>query len=655
MTKHISANIIYDLKSVREPNLSPDGKKLVYVKSSASQPDGKIDSTLEILTIDSVGTSSLTSGHTDSMPTYSPNGEWIGFLRKSAIVTNQIYIIPTLGGEALQITNHPKGVYEFIWSGDSQSLIFTGETIELNPTDVSKSPQSKKVTRIRYRQDSIGWRGNSFRHVFTININSLACENIIPLPLQEGDCRSIRISPNGKTLALVSDSCYNRDISNTNGLYLIDLDSGKYRCASQGLYNVDSSTWAPDSKRLAIVGSTDDRIGASWGGYLYIIDPDQNPRQITDDRIRPSAGYSPIAPPPELGWTNKDEIIFLGEKRGESFLCKVQTSGDDLTLLTEGGALINSISLNLEHTTAILSVTPPDRSDYLELLNIEHGESNVLLEPNRDYFKEHSPAKMNKFSIVRNGFEIESRIFLPPEFDSNAIYPMVVDIHGGPSGVFMDSFNLTQQVLAANGYVVLAVNPRGSATYGNEFMRAVIGDWGGEDYLDIMQSVEHLCSKTYIDEGALGITGYSYGGYMASWIIGHEKRFKAAVIGAPVTNLRSFYGTSDIGVRFSEIQLQSRPEENTGIFNRLSPLNYAQNVEAAVLLLHGEEDYRCPIEQSEQYFVALKRNGKIVEFVRFPDSSHSMLRLGHPKFKSEYLQRTVNWFGEHLTTPVTQG
>ena len=145
-----------------------------------------------------------------------------------------------------------------------------------------------------------------------------------------------------------------------------------------------------------------------------------------------------------------------------------------------------------------------------------------------------------------------------------------------------------------------------------------------------MQSVEHLCSKTYIDEESLGITGYSYGGYMASWIIGHEKRFKAAVIGAPVTNLRSFYGTSDIGVRFSEIQLQSRPEENTGIFNRLSPLNYAQNVEAAVLLLHGEEDYRCPIEQSEQYFVALKRNGKIVEFVRFPDSSHSMLRLGHP-------------------------
>ena len=209
--------------------------------------------------------------------------------------------------------------------------------------------------------------------------------------------------------------------------------------------------------------------------------------------------------------------------------------------------------------------------------------------------------------------------------------------------MFSDSFSPQQQVLATAGYIVLAVNPRGSSTYGAEFMKAVLGDWGGEDYRDIMFALESVCERDYVDETRLGITGYSYGGFMSSWIIGHEPRFGAAVIGAPCINLSSMYGTSDIGVRFGEPQWGGTRWDALDRFLERSPLTYAPNVQTPALLMHGESDHRCPIEQSEQYFVTLKRLGKEVEFVRFPNSSHGFLRTGHPRLREEYLSRLVGW------------
>ena len=257
-------------------------------------------------------------------------------------------------------------------------------------------------------------------------------------------------------------------------------------------------------------------------------------------------------------------------------------------------------------------------------------------------------AHTQKFSLTRNGSEIECRVLLPPDFSESQKYPMVVDIHGGPHGVFYDAFNPVQQVLATAGYIVLCVNPRGSSTYGAEFAKAVLRDWGGEDYLGIMAGVEEVASRLYVDRSRLGIHGYSYGGYMSSWIIGHDTRFRAAVVGAPCIDLSSMYGTSDIGVSFGEQQWGGVRKDAEQALRERSPLTYAPNVETPVLLLHGETDVRCPIEQSEQYFVTLRRLGKEVEFVRFPGCSHLFNRYGHPKMREEYLARTLAWFNNYL-------
>ena len=187
-------------------------------------------------------------------------------------------------------------------------------------------------------------------------------------------------------------------------------------------------------------------------------------------------------------------------------------------------------------------------------------------------------------------------------------------------------------------------------------MMAVLGDWGGEDYLDLMAAVEEVAGRDYVDETRMGIHGYSYGGYMTSWTVGHTNRFRAAVVGAPCINLHSMYGTSDIAISFGEMQwgssIANAAEEG---YDKLalqllerSPISYVHRVETPVLLLHGESDHRCPISQSEEYFTMLKRLGKEVEMVRFPGSSHLFPRMGHPKMREEYLERTLSWFNRHL-------
>ncbi len=218
---------------------------------------------------------------------------------------------------------------------------------------------------------------------------------------------------------------------------------------------------------------------------------------------------------------------------------------------------------------------------------------------------------MEKFWVGReDGWEIECRLWLPPEFDETRTYPLVLDIHGGPNGAFYDSFAPVQQVLACAGYLVLTVNPRGSSTYGRDFMMAVLQDWGGEDYLDLIAAVEEVADRPYVDGDRLGVHGYSYGGYMSAWIIGQDNRFKAAVVGAPCIDLYSMYGTSDIGVSFGEDQWGGNPVNGAWKLLERSPIAYAANVDTPALLLPRRGRPQVPGVAERGVFLALEAAGE---------------------------------------------
>jgi dipeptidyl aminopeptidase/acylaminoacyl peptidase len=229
-------------------------------------------------------------------------------------------------------------------------------------------------------------------------------------------------------------------------------------------------------------------------------------------------------------------------------------------------------------------------------------------------------------------------------------YPLVLDIHGGPNSFYGYDFNAIRQALAAAGFAVLYCNPRGSGSYGRAFTQAVTGDWAGEDYLDLIAVVDAAVAdeRFQVDPNRLGVYGYSYGGYMTSWIIGHTDRFTAAVIGAPVVDLVSFYGTSDIGHLFGPKQIGGTPWTNFDEYVERSPITYLHKATTPSLIIHGEADDRCPIGQGEQCFVALLENGCEVEFVRYPGGAHTLLRTGFPAHREDVLARITGWFGAHL-------
>jgi len=648
MSQPIGPEAIYALVGVTDPHLTPDGKRLAFVRSWIDREAMEGRSHIMLMSISDGHSEAFTRGLHDSSPRFSPDGRFLAFLRPDDKQQRQIWLIPLQGGEARQLTHVSVGVVEFSWSPEAMRLVFVAD---VDPDrlpeghDAKKDPRVKVIRHLRYRYDTLGWRGNAHRHLFLIDASGGEARQ-----LTDGDWDDLSPlwSPDGRYIAFISGRRAERDIRGYSEAYAVPASGGEPTCWSGELYSIGALAWSPDSRRLLAVASDDPKGSAAYQGWPFVLEAAQAPRRLTDDSFRPATGFYPIMSAPELRWTTDGRIFLIGDAQGESAVYELPAPGGSPRLLAGGGFQAAAQTLDQAARRLVLAATPPDSPGALYMVETSGGALQLLVDDNRDYLAQHPPARLEKFSIQRQGLAIECRLWLPPDFVPSQRYPLVLDIHGGPNSAFYDAFNLTQQVLATAGFLVLAVNPRGSTTYGQAFTMAVLGDWGGEDYQDLMAAVDAVASRSYVDTTRLGVHGYSYGGFMTSWIIGHTPRFRAAVVGAPCIDLPSMYGTSDIGVSFGEVQWHGTRWEALALALERSPLTYAPAVETPVLLLHGEADLRCPIEQSEQYFVALKRHGKVAEFVRFPDCSHLFLRVGHPKMREEYLRRVLEWFQHHL-------
>ncbi len=642
--KPIEPEHVYELVRVGEPSMSPDGAWLAYSKAEIDRKSMKERPHLVLASLPDGEHRELTQGDSDTAPRFSPDGSRIAFVRPDERGRKQLWVIPLDFGEARRVTDVEGGVGDIAWSPDGTRIAFVSDVKPEEEAADEPGPEAKVVRRIRYRTDAGGWRGDTFRQVFVVDIESCDIRRVTE---GEGEHAAPSWSPDGTRIAYVSDAVEGRDTSWNAGVHVVSAEGGEperwateVSCFSQNPLS-GAVAWSPDGERLAIVGTDDPVLGDPRQSFLFVADR-SGARKLTD------GDYSPVLPAPELRWTSDDMVVFLADYRGESYVCDVDAGGGPLRTLAGGASQSVSLTLDAGARTAVMRSTPPDTAGDLNLVDLCDGTQRRLTSSNDEYFAEHEPGAMTKSIIRRGGMEVESRLIVPPDFDESRRYPLVVDIHGGPHGRFQDSFDSTHHVLATAGYLVLAVNPRGSTTYGLDFAKAVIEDWGGEDYLDIMASLDEVCARGFVDETRLGIHGYSYGGFMSSWAVGHTDRFRAAVVGAPVVNFVSMYGTSDIGVSFGEPQWGGSLADSFDAFVERSPLTYAANVETPVLLLHGEDDHRCPIGQSEEMFVSLKRLGREVELVRFPGCSHSFLRSGHPKMRVEYLHRMKGWFDARI-------
>lgn len=644
----IPHDYFYDVTFVSDPDLSSDGAKVAFAASTSDRTSGESRSRVFVADLPNGKPRACTSGPNDHLPKWSPDGRSLAFLRRDDCGKNQLWVTESDLAEASRLTDQPGGISSFAWSPDGAKIAFQA-TVEPAIDGDERSDRPIVINRLRYKADGTGLKNDAWQHLFVLDLTSLALQRI-----SEGDYDHYGIawSPDGQKLAFVSGRHADRDVAARSEAYVVPVTGGDPVRWSGDLFAVGSVAWSPDGERLAAIATPSVAAGGGCSvrcqGWIYVLTPDAAPRRISDDSVYPVTDGPYDTSVGALQWTRQDEILFQGDAKGQSYLCAASAAGGPLRKLTNGNVQIAGWSADAEAKMAATISVPTTSVGDVVLIDLHNGSESRLTSFNDSWFVKHPVAKLEKFTLERDGFTVEARLWFPPDFDPAKRYPLVLDVHGGPHSSFYDTFYALHQVPAAAGYLVLGVNPRGTSTYGRDFVTAVHGDWADGPYADVMAGLELVAKRPYVDPDRIVMHGSSYGGYMGGWIAGHTDRFKAIVIGAPVTNLPSFYGTSDIGVTFTEVQMNSGRFDDFETYVKYSPLTYAPNVKTPLLIIHGEKDDRVPIEQGEQMFVALKRLGKDVEFVRLPNSSHGLFRNPNLRLRAEYFRRVLEWFDRHL-------
>jgi dipeptidyl aminopeptidase/acylaminoacyl peptidase len=645
--------LVYGFANAGDPQVSPDGSRLLYAVSATDRETEKTTADLWLSGLDGAGARRLThGGRRNGGARWSPDGATIAFVSDRSSpdhpdAKSGIHLLPVGGGEARPLTGHLRPVADLAWSPDGATLAYTTLFDPEDPEEAGRpgdAPPPVRVTRrLDYKQDNRGYLNDARLQVWLVDVASGRRRMLTADPV---DHNFPQWSPDGKTIAV--------KVPNRNGmcsqLALVDVATGAVTMLGSADGQVAVWAWSPGGDRILLAGDT--RSNPQSDFFLYDVATGETKRLTDDLECLPDAGFPTISAPSQPVWLDDRKALVHAMRAGSSGLYELDTESGEVAPRHRWEALHGGLSTDRGHRYVAQSRTSLAEIGEVALFDRETGEGRVVTRQNADVLAERPPAEWERFAVERGGFTVEAWLLKPPGFDPNRRYPVVLDVHGGPHGSYGYAFTATQQILATNGFLVVYSNPRGSSTYGRHFAQQVINDWGGEDYLDLMAVVDAVLERPYADASRTGIYGYSYGGYMVAWTIGQTDRFKAAVCGAPCFDLESMYGTSDIGHIFGDLQWGGPAHERPEWFAAHSPSSFAHRATTPTLIVHGEADDRCPIGQGEQMFVALKKAGCEVEFVRYPGGSHLMLRGGPAAHRLDYFARILGWFRDHLGGPV---
>ena len=635
--------IVYDLETVSDPQLAPDGNSLIFTRSKAEPGKRAVGSQIWISGRDGSNARQLTRvGDRNSGGRWSPDGESIAFV-SDRVKKSGLFVMP-YGGESVEISRHNGPIGELAWSPDGKSIAYVAlfdpenpEECDLGPDD---APRVRVTARIDYKQDSRGYLGDLRPRVWLVDVASGERRMLTRDPV---DHNFPAWAPDGRSIAV--------KINNRNGmqsqLAVIDVDTSATMIVGPEEGVIGCWAWSPSGDRIFIAADPNQ----SWQLDLFVYHVASGQlRRLTDDLdCLPDSGFPTVAPPSQPAWLDDNNVVFHAVRGGASGLYRVNVQAASVEKIADWQAINGAPSFDVARRYVAQGHSSVDIISAILVYDLEQKSGETIISLN-----EGQPplARWTTFQIERNGETIDAWLLRPRDGEANdqTRYPLVLDIHGGPNSFYGYGFSPIQQAIAGAGFAVLYCNPRGSSSYGRSFTQAVSKDWAGEDYLDLMAVLDTaIASPSYqIDPDRLGVYGYSYGGFMTSWIIGHNHRFKAAVIGAPVVDLVSFYGTSDIGHTFGPKQIGGTPWTNRGEYVKRSPLTELSNATTPALIIHGEADDRCPIGQGEQCFTTLLEHGCEVEFVRYPDGAHTFLRTGYPAHREDALKRITGWFTHHL-------
>jgi dipeptidyl aminopeptidase/acylaminoacyl peptidase len=595
----------------------------------------------------------------DHAPEWSPDGARLAFLARRG-ARDQLVVAPADGGEAVPLTAIPDGVLAACWAPDARRLAFLARVVG-DPDEVvddprppegeeqARRPPIARVARtLAYKRDGVGYLDGRQSHLFVVEADGGE-----PRPLTAGgwSVEGFDWAPDGRSLAAIGDAEPDADLRRSRRLYVIDAETGVRRSIAEGLL-ISSPAWSPRGDLVAFIAPIDMEAGRLDRVWVAPV-AGGSPRCLTADLDR-SVGDSVLSDMrsghgTRLVWSEDGErVFFVASGPGEAELCSVGLDGGVAVEVPSERRVVYDFDVAGGHV-AVCATDPANPGDVF--LREAEGERR-LTDANAWLRGRALAAPERHVFTAADGLALEGWLLRPPDLDPGRRHPLALQVHGGPHGQYGWAFFHEFQVLAGMGILVLGVNPRGSDGYGERFRRAVVRDWGGRDYEDLLAALDQVIARTgIVDEARLGIAGGSYGGFMTNWAIGHTDRFAAAVSMRSISNLVSEFAQHDL-VLWGELEMGPRPWPDPSELWHRSPIRLVNEMRTPLLLLHSEMDLRCAISQAEELFGALRLLGRPVEMVRFPGESHDLSRSGRPDRRIERLRRVAGWFQRYLLDQV---
>ncbi|MBE2997494.1 S9 family peptidase [Nocardiopsis sp. HNM0947] len=625
------------LHSIGAPTLSPDGTRAVF---ALTRPDLEKDTYAGGLwTVPTDGSSPprpLTRGEHDSVPVHSPDGRWIAFLRPDSDDRPQIHVLPVDGGEPWKVTDHPLGASAPAWSPDSTRLAHTARVPDEGRytagTEPGKEPP-RRITTLKYRLDGLGFHPDRPQHVFVTAPIDPDGEPGTPVRLTtaRADHAAPAWSTDGTEVLFTAALHESADTDLVEDVWACAPQEGAApRRLTHGRLSAGAAFPAPDGTQVFLTASglgehDRDFVGRTDGLWRVPLDGGSDPVRLTDEEDGPHVLL-------QLHVLD-DAVLLRTDRRGAVHLLRVPLDGGDPETLVGGPVQTQSF----DHRAGVTVAVVADGRSSGELVRV--GPEGAV--PLTSFMELEAHPVTELTARAPDGHEVHGWVAVPR---GEGPHPVVLMIHGGPFAPYGHQFFDETQVLVGAGYAVVLCNPRGSSGYGMAHARAIIGNVGEVSAVDLLAFLDAALEDERLDPARVGVMGGSHGGYMTTWMAAHHgDRFRAAIPERALTSIDSFEGSSDIGSLFPH-PLYGPPEG----WERQSPLAHADRIEIPTLIMHSEQDWRCPVEQAQRLYVRLRRRREDTEFLLFPGEGHELSRSGLPSHRIARFEAVLDWWARHL-------